>query len=126
MARANKELTEQQATFLDALFNDCLGDINAALDKAGYKRTSKPTVMKSLKEEIIERSETMIAAHAPKATLKMLGLLDDPTALGSKQMQDTAKEILDRAGIVKQDKINVESEGAAGIFILPAKKNEEE
>lgn len=126
MARSNKELTDQQQAFLDALFGSCMGDINGALKEAGYKPTSKYTVMQSLREEIIERAEMLIAAHAPKATLRMLGILDDPTALGSKQIQDTAKEILDRAGIVKQDKVSVESDGATGIFILPAKQYEQE
>lgn len=125
MAKSNDELTDQQQAFLDALFGSCLGDINAALKEAGYRQGSKHHVMKSLRQEIIERAETLIAAHTPKATLRMLGILDDPTALGSKQIQDTAKEILDRAGIVKQDKVSVEGDGATGIFILPAKKYEE-
>jgi hypothetical protein len=48
--------------------------------------------------------------------------LDDPTQLGIKEKMMAAGQILDRAGVVKTERVNVESSG--GLFILPPKQQE--
>jgi hypothetical protein len=53
-------------------------------------------------------------------------VLDDPTALGAKNSVAAAKEVLDRVGIVKKEKLEVSSEDGNGIFILPAKRSDED
>ena len=53
----------------------------------------------------------------------MVGVLDDPTALGAKNSVAAAKEVLDRIGIVKKEKLEISSEEGNGIFILPAKRS---
>jgi hypothetical protein len=49
----------------------------------------------------------------------MVGGLFDPTELGIKDKLSAAKELLDRTGIVKTDKVQVESKG--GIMLMPPK-----
>jgi hypothetical protein len=44
----------------------------------------------------------------------------DPTELGIRDKLSAAKELLDRSGIVKTEKMQVESSG--GIMLLPAKE----
>ena len=41
-----------------------------------------------------------------------------------KEKMNAAKDLLDRAGLVKTDKVQVESTG--GVVVLPAKENEDE
>jgi len=50
-------------------------------------------------------------------------VLDNPIALGVKEVLMASKEILDRAGIVKSEKIEL---GGNGIFILPSKRVSED
>lgn len=119
----DKNLTPKQKAFLDALFDTNIkGDIRAAMNVAGYSRdTSTGDVIDALADEIVERSRKMIAAHAAKATLAGIGVLDDPTALGADKVIQIAKELWDRAGIVKKDKLEVTGADGAALFILPAK-----
>jgi len=92
---------------------------------AGYASTEYPArLIRSLKSEIMERAEYMLAANAPKAVLSMSGILDDPSALGNKDRLAAAKEILDRAGIVKTEKVEHKTNGAA-IVILPPLEEED-
>ena len=99
-------MTEQQEKFLNALFGVAQGNFRIAMNVAGYASTEYPArLIRQLKSEIIERAENMLAANAPKAVLSMSGILDDPSALGNRDRLAAAKEILDRTGIVKTEKI---------------------
>ena len=113
-------MTEQQEKFLNALFGEAQGNFREAMNIAGYAQTEYPArLIRSFKAEIIERAEYMLAANAPKAVLSMSGILDDPSALGNKDRLAAAKEILDRAGIVKTEKVEHKTNGAAIVFLPP-------
>ncbi len=56
-----RKLTEQQEKFLDALSSEAKGDINKALDIAGYRPGASDAVNKSLKDEIIKVAYKVIA-----------------------------------------------------------------
>ena len=77
----------------------------------------------SLKNEIIELASNILAQSAPQAALKLVQVMntDDPMPQANVRLQ-AAQTILDRTGLGKQDKldVNVESEGGS-LFILPAK-----
>jgi hypothetical protein len=119
-----KELTEQHKRFLEVLFADANGNINAAMRMAGFSEGySRRSLTNYLKEEIIEATQLYIAMAAPKAAVAMIGAIDDPTELGLKEKMSAAKDLLDRAGLVKTEKVQVESTG--GIMVLPAKEREE-
>jgi len=110
---------------LNALFGEAQGNFREAMNIAGYASTEYPArLIRSLKSEIMERAEYMLAANAPKAVLSMSGILDDPSALGNKDRLAAAKEILDRAGIVKTEKVEHKTNGAA-IVILPPLEEED-
>ena len=72
----NRNLTEQQQKFLDALSGEAQGDIKAALQVAGYKDTSYYAVVKSLRQEIIDTANTILAHSAPKAAKKLVDVLE--------------------------------------------------
>lgn len=122
---AKKELTEQHKRFLEVLFADANGNINVAMRMAGFSEGySRRSLTNYLKEEIIEATQLYIAMAAPKAAVAMISAIDDPTELGLKEKMSAAKDLLDRAGLVKTEKLQVESTG--GIMVLPAKEHEED
>tara|TARA_R110001632_G_scaffold171064_1_gene290240 strand:- start:53 stop:436 length:384 start_codon:yes stop_codon:yes gene_type:complete len=117
------ELTEKQKIFLSALFGEANGEPRAAAEIAGYAPTSYPKVVHGLKDQIIERAETVLAAHSPKAALSIANAIDDDGSIpGASIRMEAAKQILDRVGLVKREKIDINAKVAHGIFILPAKE----
>lgn len=121
--KESKELSNKQKEFLGALFGKANGDPKTAAELAGYSPTSYPKVVQGLKDEIIERAENVLAAHSPKAALSMANAIDDDGSLpGASIRMEAAKQILDRVGIVKSEKVDINAKVAHGIFILPAKE----
>ena len=88
------ELTEKQKIFLSALFGEANGEPRAAAEIAGYAPTSYPKVVQG----------------------------DDGSIPGASIRMEAAKQILDRVGLVKREKIDINAKIAHGIFILPAKE----
>jgi len=116
-----KELTLKQKTFLDNLV-DCGGNAKQAAELAGYAEGSYTSVVKSLKKEILDISEGILAQNAPKAAMKLVNILDSDQPIPQANIRlQAAQTLLDRVGIVKTDKLNLNVEGNNGIFILPAK-----
>ena len=121
----SRELTERQQKFLSVLFDEANGDVVAAKKLAGYSASSSTTdIIKSLKDEVIEATQLYMSRNAPRAAVAMVGGLLDPTELGIKEKMSAAKELLDRTGLVKTEKMQVESTG--GVMLLPPKNNEQE
>tara|TARA_R100001082_G_scaffold73770_1_gene42478 strand:- start:118 stop:501 length:384 start_codon:yes stop_codon:yes gene_type:complete len=119
----SKELTDKQRTFLSVLFSEADGDPRKAAELAGYAPTSYPRVVQGLKDEIIERAESVLAAHSPQAALGISRALNDDGSIpGANIRMEAAKQILDRVGLVKKEKIDVNAKVAHGIFVLPAKE----
>ena len=120
-----KELSEQHKKFLDALFNEANGSIAAAKRLAGFSEGySTKQLTNYLKEEIIEATQLYIAMSAPRAAMAVVSGITDPTELGIKEKLNAAKDLLDRAGLGKTDKVQVESTN--GLMILPAKDRVED
>jgi hypothetical protein len=120
----DKKYTEKQNAFLEALMGEGRGNIRKAMDIAGYsKGTNQGEVTGPLREEIIERASMMLAMNAPKATYGLVDVLNDPTALGARNAINAAREVLDRTGLVKREKIEVTNNGG-GMFILPPKADD--
>ena len=118
----NKELTIMQQSFLDHLVS-CNGDTKRAADLAGYAEGSYTSVVKALKTEIIELAENILAQNAPKASLKLVEVMDSthPIPQANVRLQ-AAQTLLDRVGIGKTDKLDVNLQNSNGLFILPAKQ----
>ena len=119
----HKELTELQNKFLDALFGPAKGNHAKAMKIAGYSENTKTsTVLQTLQEEIIDRTQMYLASNGPMAAMAMTGVLTDPTALGNRDRISAAREILDRTGIVKTERITVQAEPTSMIMFPPKAK----
>jgi|TARA_R110002012_G_scaffold284404_2_gene475169 hypothetical protein len=121
----NRQLNEKQQKFLDVLFDEAGGDVLAAKRIAGYSENTPTTlVVKGLKEEILEATQMYMARNAPRAAVAMTGALNDPTELGIRDKMTAAKELLDRTGLIKTEKVQVETSG--GVMLMPPKAIVEE
>lgn len=121
-----RNYSDKQLAFLEAMSGEAKGNVNQAIKLAGYgDGVSSRDVVPYLQDELIAIAEYILAYNGPKAAFGMVGVLDDPTALGAKNSVAAAKEVLDRIGIVKKEKLEVSSEDGKGIFILPAKRSED-
>jgi len=118
-----KNLTEKQQKFIDVLFNEAQGDPVKAKKLAGYADSVSSTqITNSLAEEISDQTKKFIAQSSTKAAYTMYSVMSDPTDLGVKEKMLAAKDLLDRAGFVKTDKVEVKAQEP--LFILPAKEND--
>ena len=117
-----RKLTEQQQTFLSTLATSAKGNINKALEIAGYKESSYYTVINHLKDEIVDVATKILAKSAPQASQKLVEILnsDDPIPQVNAKLQ-AAQTLLDRVGVAKKDKLEVTHTAASGIFLLPEK-----
>ena len=120
-----RELTDKQQKFLQVLFDEASGDVAMAKRLAGYAEgTSTTDIVTGLKEEILEATQIYMARNAPQAAVGLAGGMLDPTQLGIRDKLSAAKELLDRTGLVKTEKMQVESTG--GVMLMPPKKQEED
>ena len=120
-----RQLTEKQQKFMDVLFAEANGSISNAKIIAGYSpKSSNQDIIKTLKDEILEATQIYMASNAPRAAMAMVGGIDDPTELGIREKLNAAKELLDRSGLVKTEKMQVEASG--GVMVMPPKKPTEE
>ena len=119
-----KQLTDMQQRFLDVLFEEARGDYVLAKRLAGYSDNySTKNLVDSLEEEVVDLTKKFITRVGVKAAYSMFEVMGDPTALGNKERMIAAKDILDRSGFVKTEKVEVTT--AAPLFILPAKNESE-
>ena len=120
-----RNLTEKQQTFLNVLMDAAGGDVLTAKRMAGYADSYSTTeVVNSMKEEILDATQSYMARNAPKAAMAIVGGLYDPTELGLKDKVAAAKELLDRTGLVKTEKLQVEASG--GVMLMPPKKQSDD
>lgn len=122
----SKQLNEKQQKFLEVLFDEAKGDILLAKKLAGYsENTPTRNIVDTLKDEIADATRSYFARIAPKAVMAMGAALTDPTELGIRDKMTAAKDLLDRAGFGKVERMDVTSNGG-GVFILPAKEGNNE
>jgi phage terminase small subunit len=116
-----KELTVKQQTFLDHLI-ETGGDPKKAAQLAGYSENGHWQVVQALKNEIIELASNILAQSAPKAAMKLVDVMesDNPIPQANIRIQ-AAQTILDRTGLGKQERMDVNHKVEGGLFILPAK-----
>ena len=115
-----RQLTAKQQVFINVLFDEAAGNVTLAKKIAGYAdTTSTSEIGKGLNEEILDATQLFMARNAPQAAVAMAGALMDPTELGIRDKMSAAKDLLDRTGLVKTEKMQVEASG--GVMLMPPK-----
>ncbi len=118
---SKRELTDRQKKFMEVLFDQANGDVVQAKLLAGYsEHSSTSSIVASMKDEIMDATQLYMSRNAPKAAVAMVSGVDDPTQLGLRDRLAASKELLDRVGLIKTEKLQVEASG--GVMLLPPKK----
>ena len=101
---------------------DTGGDFKKSAELAGYSGNHYQ-VLKSLKEEVVDLAQNVLAREAPTAAFKIIEVLksDRPIPQANYKLQD-AQTILSRVGISKTDRIDVEHKTGGGIISTTEKK----
>jgi len=121
LTKSNRTLTEKQEKFLNSLI-ETKGDLKLSAELAGYSGNHYQ-VLRSLKEEIIELASDVLAREAPSAAFKLVEVMTNPVAMPQANVKlQAAQTILDRVGLGKKDRLEVDHNVSGGIFILPEKK----
>ena len=117
----DRKLTEKQESFLSHLV-ETGGDFKKSAELAGYSGNHYQ-VLQSLKEEVVDVASNVLAREAPTAAFKIIDILksDKPISQANYKLQ-AAQNILDRVGVSKTDRLEVNHNTGGGIFILPEKK----
>jgi hypothetical protein len=123
MLDTKRNYTDKQEAFLSALYDSETGDVRQAMTIAGYAKEAPTTfVINSLSKEILDVATFMLTKNAPKAASKIVDIITSDTPIPQvTQKLQAAQTLLDRVGIVKEQKLNVEHNVSGGIFIMPAK-----
>jgi len=116
-----RNLTEKQQAFLNNLV-ETGGDFKKSAELAGYSGNHYQ-ILKSLKNEVVDIASDVLAREAPTAAFKLIEIMksDKPVPQANNKLA-AAQTILDRAGVVKTDKLDVNHSVSGGIFILPEKQ----
>ena len=117
---SKRELTEKQQSFLEYLV-ETQGDAKKAAELAGYK-SHYHHVVKTLKNEILELTQEVLANSAPRAAFKLVEIMDStkPVIQANNKLA-AAQTLLDRVGVTKVDKVDVNHTVNSGIFLMPDK-----
>ena len=117
----NRDLTDKQQKFLDCLI-ETKGDLKRSAELAGYAGNHYQ-VIRSLKHEIVELASDVLAREAPSAAFKLVEMMGSSTAVPQANVKlQAAQTILDRVGVTKKEKLDVNHTVTNSVFILPEKK----
>lgn len=117
-----RELTDKQEAFLQHLV-ETQGDAREAAKLAGYS-SHYHHVVKTLKSEILELTQEVLANSAPKAAFKLVEIMESkrPIIQANNKLA-AAQTLLDRVGVGKVDRVDVNHNvNSGGIFLMPDKQ----
>tara|TARA_R100001163_G_C4960976_1_gene124805 strand:+ start:191 stop:604 length:414 start_codon:yes stop_codon:yes gene_type:complete len=116
-----RKLTEKQENFLNNVV-ETKGNLKLSAELAGYSGNHYQ-VIQSLKQELVDLASDVLAKEAPSAAFKLVDVLttDKPIPQANVKVQ-AAQTILDRVGLGKKERLDVNHNVQGGIFILPEKE----
>tara|TARA_Y100000296_G_scaffold77015_1_gene98174 strand:+ start:614 stop:1036 length:423 start_codon:yes stop_codon:yes gene_type:complete len=118
---ATRTLTEKQQSFLNNLI-ETKGDLKLSAELAGYAGNHYQ-VIQSLKHEIVDLASDVLAREAPSAAFKLIEMMKSSNAVPQANVKlQAAQTILDRVGVSKKEKLDINHKVTNSIFILPEKK----
>jgi len=118
---ATRKLTEKQENFLSNLI-ETKGNLKLSAELAGYSGNHYQ-IIKSLRQEIVDLASNVLAREAPSAAFKLVEVMQSDNAVPQANVKlQAAQTILDRVGLGKQERMEVNHNVTGGIFILPEKQ----
>ena len=116
-----RKLTEKQEKFLENVI-ETKGNLKLSAELAGYSGNHYQ-IIQSLKQELVDLASDVLAKEAPTAAFKLVDVLttNKPIPQANVKVQ-AAQTILDRVGLGKKERLDVNHNVQGGIFILPEKE----
>jgi hypothetical protein len=95
---------------------------------AGYTSVSTAyDLIKRYRDYYLDILNNKLLLHVPQAVQTVINAMSyDGKDIGVKERIDASKDVLDRAGFAKKDKLEITVDNARGIFVLPAKEPDKE
>jgi hypothetical protein len=126
-----KDLTPQQELFLEALFDEELNpssDHTLAKEIAGYPpTTSVRSIMTAIKTSLQDDVQNYFLLNSPRAAKEIVNIMTNDNPIpGSEKVLAAAVQILDRGGVTKPEKQQVEVQHSIGVVLLPALEEPDE
>ena len=120
-----ESLTEQERIFIDALYDPEINpfhDPDIAKKVAGYdSNVSCVSIMRKVKEQVKDDTHNYFVSRSPYAAKLIHDIASSKINVpGQDKLLNAAVQILDRAGIVKKEKQQLEVKASDGIVIIPA------
>ena len=118
---STRTLTEKQQSFLSNLI-ETKGDLKLSAELAGYSGNHYQ-IIQSLKHEIVDLASDVLAREAPSAGFKLSEMMKSSNAVPQANVKlQAAQTILDRVGVTKKEKLDINHKVTNSIFILPEKR----
>ena len=118
---ATRTLTEKQQSFLSNLI-ETKGDLKLSAELAGYSGNHYQ-IIQSLRHEIVDLASDVLAREAPAAAFKLIEMMKSSNAVPQANVNlQAAQTILDRVGVTKKEKLDINHKVTNSIFILPEKR----
>lgn len=119
--KRGRKYTAKQKKFLKLFAENKFKEPEAMAAKAGYKG-GYWQIIDSLKDDIQEIATAILVGAAPQAAVTLVETMTgDKPIPGAQNKMKAATEVLDRAGVVKVDKSQVDVGVSGGLFLLPVK-----
>jgi|TARA_R110002126_G_C10386789_1_gene494669 hypothetical protein len=116
-----RKLTDKQEDFLQNVI-ETKGNLKLSAELAGYSGNHYQ-VIQSLKQEIVDLASDVLAREAPSAAFKLIEVMKDADVVPQANIKlQAAQTILDRVGIAKRERMDINHNVQGGIFILPQKE----
>ena len=121
LQKTTRKLTEKQQSFLDYLI-ETDGNPNEAAELAGYSGNHYQ-IIQTLREEIVDLASDVLARSAPQAAFKLIEVMNSDKSMPQINTKlQAAQTILDRVGVSKRERLDINHNVNGGIFILPEKQ----
>ena len=121
LAKTTRKLTEKQQSFLDYLI-ETGGNPKEAAELAGYSGNHYQ-IIQTLREEIVDLASDVLARSAPQPAFKLIEVMNSDKSMPQVNTKlQAAQTILDRVGVSKRERLDVNHNVNGGIFILPEKQ----
>jgi len=117
-----RELTERQETFVDTLLHNG-GNVDNAMKLAGYKPSSRQWLVNSVKDEVLNRTEHLLALNSARAAQRIITTIDDDGTEPRAEIRlKAAESLLNRVGLGRKDTVQHNVTALHGVVLLPSKK----
>ena len=99
------------------------GNVTAAMSVAGYKPNSRQWLVRSVKDEILNRTEHLLALNSARAAQRIISTIDDDGTEPRAEIKlKAAESLLNRVGLGRKDTVQHNVTALHGVVLLPTKK----